>query len=101
MTKCYYEMDGSRMFLHLQGHASGSKTICAGISAIVYALAGYIKNAESEERVNIYTMNLNSGNVELHITGDDRTEGAFESALIGLKQIEKKYPDYLKIYDPE
>lgn len=101
MTKAYYKMDRSKMFLCLQGHAVGSPEVCAGISAIVYALAGYLKNAEAENRANIYTIDLNSGNVELQVTGDDRTGGAFESAIIGLKQIAQKYPDYLKIYDPK
>ena len=42
MTKVYYEERGKRHRLIVQGHAAGSEVACAGISAILYALEGYL-----------------------------------------------------------
>lgn len=101
MTRIYWELDGERMFLSLEGHASGAPDACAAISGIVYGLAGYLTNAGRDGTAKVYTMDLQSGDAEIHATGDDRALGAFEAAVIGLKQIAKRFPDAVTVADPD
>lgn len=111
MTEIYAELEGGRCLLDLEGHAvrdpaepdggeaeEGSATgvqVCAAVSAIVYALAGYILNAEREGRAEVYAMRLGSARACLHVHGDDRVEGACEAAILGLRQLEGRYGAYL------
>lgn len=97
MTKGYAEMDDSRCFLSLYGHATGSCEVCAAISALAYAMAGYLTNAELEGRAEVYTMKMEGGSVVIHASGDERCVGACEAVLLGLRQIAEQYPDYLSM----
>ena len=133
MTKGYAEMDGSRCFLSLDGHAtyegprqepsaaglggkgaamkraspavfggardvqSAGTQVCAAISALAYAMAGYLTNAELEGRAEVYTMKMEGGSVVIHASGDERCVGACEAVLLGLRQIAEQYPDYLSM----
>lgn len=94
MTKVYAERDGNRYTVHAQGHATGSPEVCAAISGILYALAGYVRNATDGSTI-AYDERLDSGSVHLHFCGGPGAAGAFDMAVIGLKQIEAKYPDFL------
>lgn len=97
MTQIYAELEGGRCLLAVDGHATGSAEVCAAISGLVYALAGYAANAESEGRAEIFTEELESGKVRLHLHGDDRTVGACEAILIGLLQIAEQFPEYVQM----
>lgn len=97
MTNVYVEMEGGRCLLVLNGHATGSSEVCAAISCLVYALAGYITNAERDGVVEIYSMDMAAGKVRLHFHGDGRATAAFEMAIIGLRQLEKQYPDLIRM----
>ena len=48
MTTAWYWRKGGRHHLHISGHAGyaapGEDIVCAGISAIGYALMGYLRN---------------------------------------------------------
>ena len=86
MTTGYAELEGGRCLLVLDGHATGSPSVCAAISGLVYALAGYLTNAEREP-----------GRVRIHASGDDRCVGACEAVLLGLCQLAESEPDYLRM----
>lgn len=96
MTRVYAERDGNRHIIYARGHATGSPEICAAISGILYALAGYVRNA-SDESTLAYSERLDSGDVALDFRGGDGARGAFEMAVIGLKQIEAKYPAFISV----
>lgn len=96
MTKVYAERDGNRYIIIAQGHATGSPEVCAAISGILYALAGYVRNAADGSALS-YDERLGSGSVHLHFCGGEGAAGAFDMAVIGLKQIEAKYPDLLQV----
>ena len=96
MTKVYAERDGNRYTVHAQGHATGSPEVCAAISGILYALAGYVRNATDGSTIE-YDERLESGSVNLHFCGGPGAAGAFDMAVIGLKQIEAKYPDLILV----
>ena len=97
MTRIYAELEGGRCLLSMDGHATGSPEVCAAISGIVYSLAGYLANAERDGRAEVYTMDLDAGKVLIHCHGDAGTAGACEMAVIGLRQLEKQYPELLQI----
>lgn len=97
MTRGYAELDGGRCLLSLEGHATGSPEVCAAISGLAYALAGYLVNAEQEGRAEVYTLSMEEGNVVIHGSGDSRVVGACEAVLLGLRQIAAQYPDYLQM----
>ena len=100
VTRVYAELEGGRCLLALDGHATGSPKVCAAISSIVYALAGYLTNAERDGRAEVYDLVLEEGRVRIHCHGDDRTTGACEMAVVGLRQLERQYPELLQVTFP-
>ena len=101
MTSAYVELEGGRCLLALDGHATGSPEMCAAISGIVYALAGYLANAERDGFAEVYRMELESGKVRIHCHGDDRVTAACEMAIIGLRQLEQAHPELVHVELPE
>lgn len=97
MTTGYAELEGGRCLLALDGHATGSPDVCAAVSGLVYALAGYLSNAELEGRAEVYALELESGKVRLHCRGDDRVTGACEAAVLGLMQLARQYPERIQV----
>lgn len=80
--------------MSVEGHADTSN-VCAGISAICYALSGFCENNRSHLEFLSHTEN--SGNYLITVKGDEVINAAFEMAVIGLMQIEKSHPDELKV----
>lgn len=97
MTWVYAEMAEGRWYLSARGHATGSEQGCAFISGILYALAGYLVNAEAEGHARIGRMKLEPGDVAIRAEGDERAGAAFDMALIGLRQLEKEHPELVKV----
>lgn len=97
MTKVYYEAEGGRYLLSVKDHATGSPAVCAAISGLCYGLAGYLINAEEGKEVLVYNRRMEDGNVLLHFHGTEKAQGAFEVVVIGLLQLEKKYPDLVRV----
>lgn len=97
MTRVLVENSGTRCALSAKGHATGSETVCAAVSGILYALAGYLVNAAEERYVEIYEYRVESGDVKLDFCGDERAEAAFEMAMIGLRQLEQGWPGLVRV----
>lgn len=70
--------------------------MCAAISSLLCALAGYLTNAVRERYVEIREWRMDSADVLLEFDGDTGALAAFEMAVIGLLQIEKAYPQYVQ-----
>ena len=82
--------------IQAKGHATGSEKVCSGISAIMYSLAGWLEN--NEEHIRYKSHKLTSGDAVIEFKGTDEIARAvFDMAVIGLLQIEQKYPDFIKI----
>lgn len=96
MTKVYCEKDGNRYTVTARGHATGSPEVCAAISGILYALLGYVKNAQDESTI-AYSDRLSSGDVAIDFRGGENAEAVFNMTVIGLLQIEKSYPEYIEV----
>ena len=88
--------------LSVVGHAGysgeGNDIVCAGVSAIVYALLGFLHNQPDKEKR--LTGRVESGETVIFWQGDDQaSSSAFRMAEIGLLQIAQKYPEYVKFDD--
>ncbi len=94
MTRVSIEHDGDRYRLSARGHAAGSVEGCAFISGILYSLAGYLAN---EEEILLDKRRMEPGDVELRFRGGTRAEAAYEMAVIGLKQLERSFPDVIQV----
>lgn len=85
--------------LILTGHAGharhGEDIVCAGVSATVYNLLGWLEN-HGEELEYIQT-SVDSGDVEIVCEGGERVATVFELTAIGLEQIAQRYPDCVDI----
>lgn len=95
MVEIVFEEAGNRCYLAMHGHAGynpGNDVVCAGVSAIVCALAGYIANADG---LKISTERYEPGEAEFDVEGDALQ--VFEMAYIGLAQIAQKYPQNVQI----
>lgn len=97
MVKVYAEHDGSRYLLSAQDHATGSEQVCAAVSALVYAFAGYAANAKEQGRAEVYSMRLDSGKALIHCSGDQAVGAAFDTVVLGLMQVALSSPDYLTV----
>lgn len=101
MTKITLQEGGGKFRLTAAGHATGSREVCAAVSAIVYALANYLQTLELEEGVKaeVFTMRLKSGDTILEAEGGDEVRRAFELTAAGLARIaeDKKYMPYLRV----
>lgn len=96
MTTVRYTITEERHELAIFGHAgyakAGEDIVCAGVSAIGYALLGFLRN--STEAKGLSTL-VEGGNLCISAKGGDRVCAAFEMAYIGLAQISKTYPQYV------
>ena len=79
MTTGYAELEGGRCLLVLDGHATGSPSVCAAISGLVYALAGYLTNAEREVRAEVYASEQETARVAELAAWSDVRDSAIQS----------------------
>lgn len=91
MTKAVVSL-GPVCRLRAEGHATGSPQVCAGVSAIVCALEGYLE-AEGLE----HERDVAPGEASLFARWSREVEAAFTLAAIGLLRIAKGYPSFLQV----
>lgn len=99
MIRAKYRTDGKAHSLLILGHAGyaskGNDIVCAGVSAVVYSLLGYLENhGEDLEYINT---SIESGETQISCEGGEKTAAVFELTAIGLAQISQKYPDHVAI----
>lgn len=84
------------------GHAdyqSGNDPICGAVSALMYMLAGSVKNLTSSGK---QRNKIQSGSFDVRYSpGSNEDEAVaaviFNTAIIGLAQVEAAHPDHLQI----
>ena len=94
MTRIYAERgrENGRCYLSVKDHATGSVQVCAGISSLVYALAGYLTNATG---VRVTNDLIDTADVTLEFWGDQMAVGAYLCTVIGLMQIAREYGEFV------
>lgn len=99
MITARYEKDGSLHTLSVSGHARyspyGQDIVCAGVSAIVYALIGWLENCFGDTK--FVSIDERDGEVIISAQGDAFVATAFYMAAIGIEQIANTYPAHVNI----
>lgn len=98
MTKVFIEQKGDSYLIRAEDHA-GATDACNYITGVMYAFAGYAKNAEAAGFAEVYSIEIDAQNARflVHCRGDERVEAAFETAVIGLEQLEAARPENISI----
>lgn len=96
MTTVYGAVDHGKYVLEMEGHATDNPIVCSAISSLVYALLGYLVNAEEAGTAYGIKDHVESGSVNLIYEIDDELIPIFHMFEIGIKQIEAKYPDLVQ-----
>lgn len=97
--------DGWEQIVHIlcaKGHATGSETVCAAISATLYGLSGYLVNLRENGQAFESQNEMGGGNVFLAYWGegdedDLRIRSAYDMTEITLKQLAQAYPKYIRV----
>ncbi len=100
MIRVRYRRNEFAHSLLVAGHAGYSNTgqdiVCAGVSAVVYALLGFLHNISDWE--NRLTTAVNSGEAVILWRGNcEEIDAAFRMTVIGLVQIAGAYPRYIRV----
>lgn len=99
MIQVKYRTDGKAHSLVITGHAGyaeiGDDIVCAGVSAIVYTLLGWMEN--NDEELEHKNVSIESGDVLIYCEGGEKAATAFDMTAIGLEQIAQRYPDNVVI----
>ena len=98
MITVNYDRNGDTHTLEVRGHAryadKGDDIVCAGVSAIVYALLGWLEN----KYVNEADINLDDdkGEIKIVCDGGEDIATVFYMTAIGLEQIAMTYPAHVE-----
>lgn len=99
MTEVFYSRTEDGHELMISGHAGydsgGRDIVCSAVSAVAYALLGFLENEANGTSDCDYM--TESGLLGVTAAASERVNTAFEMALIGLMQIEMQYPDYVRV----
>ena len=98
MIKVRYN-DTDSIMLRVSGHANyaeiGKDIVCAGVSAIAFALLGYLEKIDKTVASDI---NEQEGYICIVSNSvDKRVEAAYDMALSGLRQLELAFPDHVNV----
>lgn len=98
MIRVNYLREEDTHKLSVQGHAGyathGDDIVCAGVSAISYALLGFLHDAGCS----IEKAQTASGEMIIECERDCEIDPGFDMAMIGYLQIAKKYPQHVDVY---
>ena len=100
MTRVMVELQDRFWSISAAGHATGSEEVCAAISGLIYALAGYLENAVQDGVARWTDCRLEPGEAILSVSAEEMEESitaVFHMAAIGLLQIEKAHPKYIHV----
>lgn len=99
MIRAKYTVIDNTHTLVVVGHADyeeyGKDIVCAGVSALVQALIGWIE--ENHYKAESITVDIQEGEVIISCSGDEDVAAVFQMASIGLEQIADGYPDHVQI----
>lgn len=83
--------------LEADGHAVGSPEACAGISALIEMLDGYLENAGDDHVWTIHERWAEDGTACVRASGDEALGEVWRAACIGLTRIALAYPQIVSV----
>lgn len=99
MVRAKYTVDESIHTLVVLGHANydeyGRDIVCAGVSALVQALIGWVE--ENYHKAKCISIDPKEGEVIISCEGGEDLAAVFHMASIGLEQLADSYPDHVQI----
>ena len=99
MVRARYTVEDDKHTLSVIGHANydeyGKDIVCAGASALVQALIGWIE--EKHYTAECIDISTKEGEVIISCEGGDDISAVFYMAAIGLSQIADCYPNHVQI----
>ena len=99
MITANYTVNDNTHNLTVHGHANyadkGKDIVCAGVSALVQALIGWIE--EHPEYADMVSIDEIHNEVLIDCTGGEDVKAVFLMAAIGIEQIANVYPDHVQI----
>lgn len=99
MVRARYTVADTTHTMVVLGHANyaeyGKDIVCAGVSAIVQALIGWIE--EHYEESGYISIDTQGAEVIISCDGDESVAAVFNMASIGLEQLADSYPDHVQI----
>ena len=99
MIKASAKLDADRSVLDMEGHADynpGNDIVCAGASAVVNALAGWLVNS-GDKLTGKPEIVMESGRAHISARGGVAVHEAFKQALCGLANIQQSYPKNISL----
>lgn len=102
VTVEFYRDNQGFMAMELKGHAGynpGNDIVCAGISALAFALVGTLKNIEDISFIRLQYQDGVTVEIEPFANEAEQAviDAVFMTVLIGLKQIQKQYPENIQV----
>ena len=99
MTKIEITKADPRYSILFDGHATGSAEVCAGVSALMYSLEGYLRNHEQD--LFLHSAKIDDpgwGYISFELEDPSNfIRGAFDLVMVGLMQIAASYPDFCEV----
>lgn len=99
MVRAIYTVEDATHTLSVLGHANygeyGKDIVCAGVSALVQALIGWIE--ENHYKAECISVDTKAGEVIISCDGGEDIAAVFHMTAIGLAQIADCYPDHVHI----
>lgn len=101
MIRAKYIIEDNEHTLTVHGHANygeyGKDIVCAGASALIQALIGWIENNPYDVETECISLDEANGEVIVSCTGEKDTAAVFYMTAIGLEQLSYSYPDHVNI----
>lgn len=95
MTNIILEKNDNTYRIEAEGHAEGSTTVCAAISAIIYTVLGYLENFE--EGAQIIRSQIADGFALIEFEGGEVARAIFDLTCIGFLQIRKGREQFVSL----
>ena len=99
MVKVTYRNKDNEYRLSIAGHAgyrqAGEDIVCSAVSALSYALMGYLEL--NKEKTAHLTMKHESGSVYISCIGNEIIGAAFQMAITGFEMIAEGYPQNVSV----
>ena len=99
MINAKYRVEEDTHTLVVLGHAGyaeyGKDIVCAGVSALVQALIGWIE--ENYYKAKCISVDPKEGEVLICCEGGEELAAVFQMTAIGLEQLAYSYPDHVQI----
>ena len=106
MIRLNLSVSGDRCGLRAEGHSGlaprGQDIVCAGVSALVFGFLACAQELEEQGKIRVTEKCLAPGYANfIFFDGNGEALAAVRMLLLGARQIEKAYPQYLQVIDKE